>query len=223
MGMRSAFGARTRTLAAALGALALTLAAFTASAAVATASPAGTATASATTAGASATIPSYDHVVVIMFTEHGYTDILHNNYAPTFNNLASEYGLASRYYTTSDPDAAGIMAFLAGNDYGVNDGSPYWDQQIDEPTLLSQLDIAQKSWKEYVQDIPYAGYLGDCYPTACQESDSLYKQEKFNPVPDLTYVADNPAEAGKMVPASELATYARTGRLPDFSLIDANE
>lgn len=80
-----------------------------------------------------------------MCTDHGYTDILHNKYAPTFNKLASEYGLAS----------------------------PYWDQQIDKPTLLSQLDKAHKSWKEYVQDIPYAGYLGDCYPTVCQESDSL--------------------------------------------------
>jgi hypothetical protein len=79
------------------------------------------------------------------------------------------------------------------------------------------------SWKEYVQDIPYAAYLGDCYPTTCQETDSLYKQEKFNPVPDFTYVADNPAQARKMVPASELAADARRGRLPSFSFIDANE
>jgi hypothetical protein len=234
--MRSIFPAPARALAAAAGALALTLGAITASPAAASpaaaspaaaspaaASPAGTATAGTATAGIPAKIPHYDHVVVIMFTDHGYTDILHNKYAPTFNRLASEYGLASRYYTTSDPDAAGIMAFLAGNDYGVNDGSPYWDQQINKPSLLSQLDQAHVSWKEYVQDIPYAGYLGDCYPTVCQESDSLYKQEKFNPVPDLTYVADNPAEASKMVPASEIAVDARTGQLPDFSFVDANE
>ena len=130
--------------------------------------------------------PAYSHVTVIMFTEHGYSDILHNKYAPTFNRLATEYGLATRYYTTSDPDAAGIMAFLAGNDYGVNDGSPYWDQRLNKPSLLSQLNAAHKSWKEYVQDMPYAGYLGDCYPTTCQETDSLYKQPKFNPVPDFT-------------------------------------
>jgi hypothetical protein len=231
--MRSVFPAPARALAAAVGALSLALAGITVSAVAATASPvtaspaaaapASTATAGATRTGIPAEIPRYDHIVVIMFTDHGYTDILHNEYAPTFNQLASEYGLASRYYTTSDPDAAGIMAFLAGNDYGINDGSPYWDQQIDKPTLLSQLDQAHMSWKEYVQDIPYAGYLGDCYPTVCQESDSLYKQEKFNPVPDLTYVADNPAEARKMVPASELAVDARTGNLPDFSFVDANE
>jgi hypothetical protein len=168
-------------------------------------------------------VPRYDHVYVIMFTDHAYVDILHNKYAPTFNRLASEYGLATHYYTTSDPDTAGIMAFLAGTSYGVDDHAPYWDQQIDKPSLLSQLDRAHKSWKEYVQDIPYAGYLGDCYPTTCQETDSLYKQAKFNPVPDFTYVADNPAEARKMVPASELPADARAGRLPDFAFIDANE
>jgi phosphatidylinositol-3-phosphatase len=190
--------------------------------AVVAAGAAGPATA-ASAAGAANQVPRYNHIAVIMFTDHGFPAILHNKYAPTFNRLASEYGLATRYYTTSDPDTADMMAFLAGNDFGVNDGSPYWDQPVNEPSLLSQLDAANMSWKEYVQDIPYAGYLGECYPTVCQETDSLYKQEKFNPVPDLTSVADNPADARKMVPASELAADASTGHLPNFSFIDANE
>jgi hypothetical protein len=168
-------------------------------------------------------VPHYNHVAVIMFTNHDFTNILHNKHAPTFNRLAREHGLATRYDTTSDPDTAGIMAFLAGNSFGVTDHAPYWDQPVNKPSLLSELDSAGKSWKEYVQDIPYAGYLGNCYPTSCQETDTLYNQPKFNPVPFLTSVADNPAEARKMVPAADLATDARTGHLPNFSFIDANE
>jgi hypothetical protein len=198
-----------------------------AAAVAASANPAATvahvATADASRGNAADRVPRYKHIAVIMFTDHGFSNIKGNKYAPTFNRLASEYGLATHYYTTSDPDAAGIMAFLAGNDYGVNDGSPYWDQQVNKPSLLSQLAAAHKSWKEYVQNIPYAGYLGDCYPTQCQEFDSLYKQPKFNPVPDLTSVADNPAQARNMVPAADLAADAKHGRLPDFSFIDANE
>jgi hypothetical protein len=162
--------------------------------------PALVASSTAAAAASSVRVPRYSHIYVIMFTDHDYNNILHNEYAPTFNGLATEYGLATRYYTTSDPDTAGIMAFLAGNSYGVDDHAPYWDQRISKPSLLSQLDHAHKSWKEYVQDIPYAGYLGDCYPTACQETDSLCKQAKFNPVPDFTYIADNPALARRMVP-----------------------
>ncbi len=184
---------------------------------------AGTAPASARAASASGAVPHFRHIAVIMFADHSYSNILGNKYAPTFNRLARDYGLATRYYTPSDPDAAGIMAFLAGNSCGVSDDAPYWDQPIDKPSLISQLDKAHRSWKEYVQDLPYPGYLGDCYPTVCQETDSLYKQEKFNPVPDLTYVAGHPAQARQMAPASELASDARRGRLPAFSFVDTNE
>jgi phosphoesterase family protein len=216
--MRPVLNSRARA-----AAVAVALFAGLAIPAAASAASSQAATPAASAARAAATIPHYNHIAVIMFTDHGYSNILHNKYAPTFNRLASRYGLATRYYTTSDPDTAGVMAFLAGNAYNVNDGAPYWDQRLNKPSLLSQLDKAHKSWKEYVQDIPYAGYLGDCYPTTCQETDALYKQEKFNPVPDFTYVADNPKEARKMVPASELASDARAGRLPNFSFIDTNE
>ncbi len=173
--------------------------------------------------GAAAKVPRYNHIVVIMDTSHDYGSIMHNRYAPNINRLARTYGLASQYFTTSDPDTANIMALLAGNSFGISDGSPYWDQPVRKSSLLSQLDKAHKSWKEYAQGLPYPGYLGDCYPGNCEQTDSLYNQIQFNSVPDLTSVADNPAEARKMVPASELAADARTGRLPDFSLIDPNE
>ncbi|MGO9078060.1 MAG: alkaline phosphatase family protein [Streptosporangiaceae bacterium] len=221
--IRTGLNARARavvTATALIAGLAMPAAALAASAAPAAgAGPA----AGAAPATAADRVPHYSHITVIMFTEHGYSAILHDKHAPAFNRLARQYGLAARYYTTSDPDAPNIMALLAGNSFGVNDHSPYWDQQIGKPSLLSQLDRAHKSWKEYVQNIPYPGYLGDCYPTYCQETDSLYKQPKFNPVPDLTSVADNPAQARKMVPAAELAADARHGRLPNFSFIDANE
>ena len=201
-----------------LGALALPTAAH-----AATAGPAVTSAPAARAASAAGRVPHYNHIAVIMFADHGYSAIAQNRYAPTFNRLAGQYGLATRYYTTADPDTANIMSLLAGNSFGVNDGSPYWDQHVTQPSLLSQLDAAHRSWKEYVQGIPYPGYLGDCYPTFCQETDTLYNQAKFNSVPDLTSVAGNPAEARKMVPASELAADARSGSLPDFSLIDPDE
>ena len=157
---------------------------------------AGTAPASARAASASDAVPHFRHIAVIMFADHSYSNILGNKYAPTFNRLARDYGLATRYYTPSDPDAAGIMAFLAGDSYGVSDGAPYWDQPIDKPSLISQLDKAHRSWKEYVQDLPYPGYLGDCYPTVCQETDSLYKQEQVQPGAGPHLPWPGPAQAG---------------------------
>jgi hypothetical protein len=218
--MRTVFTTRVR---AAVTAGALLAGLTTPAVAVAASAGAAAAPAAAPAASPADRVPHYNHVAVIMFTSHGFSNILHNRNAPTFNRLARQFGLATRYSTTSDPDVANMMAFLAGNSFGVTDSQAYWDQPVNKPSLLSQLDAAHKSWKEYVQNIPYPGYLGNCYPTQCQEFDTLYNQPKFNPVPDLTSVADNPAEARKMVPASELATDARAGRLPDFSFIDPNE
>jgi hypothetical protein len=217
--MRPVFQLRGRVLAAATATAAALAVALPLAANAATSSPSSPAAA----ASSADHIPHYNHIYVIMFTDHGFSNINNNKYAPTFNKLGREYGLARRYYTTSDPDVAGVMAFLAGNDYGINDGIAYWDQRVNKPSLISQLIAAHMSWKEYVQDIPYAGYLGDCYPTVCLEWDTLYKQEKFNPVPNLTYVADNPTQARNIVPAAELAVDARTGHLPDFAYISANE
>jgi hypothetical protein len=179
--------------------------------------------ASPTSAGAAGHVPRYRHIVVIMDNSEDFNSIFHYRFAPTINRLARQYGVASQYFTTSDPDVADTLDVLAGNNFGVDDHLPYWDEQIHGPSLLSQLDQAHLTWKEYVQDLPYPGYLGDCYPTLCQETDTLYKQQKFNGLPDLASVTDSPAEARKIVPDAELATDARTGRLPNFSFLVPSE
>jgi hypothetical protein len=180
--------------------------------------------ASSGAAGAAADqVPRYNHIYVLMDNSEDFNAIYHYRFAPTINRLARQYGVASKYFTTSDPDVADIMDLLAGNNFGIDDDLPYWDSQVHGANLLSQLDQAHLTWKEYVQNLPYPGYLGDCYPTLCQETDTLYKQQKFNAVPDLASVVDNPSEARKMVPDTELATDARTGRLPNFAFIVPNE
>jgi hypothetical protein len=186
------------------------------------ASAANAADAPGSTAATSA-VPHYQHIAVVLYTDHGYSNIIGNKFAPTINSLAEQYGLASHYFSTSDPDASDILAILTGKTFSANDGIPYWDQQLKVPSLLSQLGPAHLTWKEYAQSMPYAGYLGDCYPALCLTTDTLYNQLQFNSVPDLSSVASNPAEARNMVPAAQLAGDAKDGKLPNFSLVDPNE
>jgi hypothetical protein len=198
------------------GALALPVAATTV--------PAATASVGAAVQGnASVRVPHYNHIAVIMDTSHDFGSILHNKFAPNINRLAKQFGLASHYFTVADPDTANIMAVLAGNSFGIGNGLPYWDTQVHQSSLLTQLATAHKSWKEYSQGLPYAGYLGTCYPTRCIETDTLYNQTQFNSVADLASVVDTPAQARNMVPAAQLAADAHAGRLPNFSLINADE
>jgi Phosphoesterase family len=217
--MRSTLSARGRALGTATVLFAALALPFAGSAV-----PAATAAAAAVSPDSPAVrVPHYNHIAVIMDLDHDYASIMGNRYAPNINRLAHQYGLASRYYTTSDPDTANIMALLAGNSFGIADGLPYWDQQVHKSSLLSQLAGAHKTWKEYAQDLPYPGYLGSCYPTLCIQTDSLYNQTQFNSVLDLASVVDNPAQVRNVVPAAELGADARGGRLPAFSYIVPSE
>ena len=144
---------------------------------------AGTTAASARPASGAASgsdaVPHYQHIVVIMFTDHSYSNILGNQHAPTFNRLARNYGLATRYYTTSySVDAAGLMASWAAV-YGVNDGSPYWDQPISKLTQLSELDQAHRSCRNTCRTCRIPVTSATAIRRPAEETDSLYKQEKF--------------------------------------------
>ena len=172
-----------------------------------------------------ASIPRYRHIFVIADVGHDFASIYHNRYAPVINRLASTYGLASRYYTTSDPDVANIVAMLAGSSFGVDDNFPYWDEQISKPSLMSELTAAHLTWQAYYQGLPYPGYLGSCYPVRCNgtpDADTLFTY-KHEGVANFSSVTANPAQARNIVPASMLAAESRAGALPNFGLIIPDE
>jgi hypothetical protein len=63
-------------------------------------------------------VPHYSHIAVIMDYNEDYNSIFRYKFAPTINKLASKYGIASRYFTTSDPGVANDPALLTWNDFG---------------------------------------------------------------------------------------------------------
>ena len=67
-------------------------------------------------ADTAAKITRYDHIAVIMFTSHDSGSILHNRFAPNFNRLAKQYGLASHPGTFDGPNGERtlILHFTGG-------------------------------------------------------------------------------------------------------------
>jgi hypothetical protein len=79
-----------------------------------------------------AAVPAYRHIFVIADVGHDYDAIHHNTFAPVINRLAATHGLASQYFTTSDPDIANIVAMLAGSSFRV-DKAPVLGPQAGTP------------------------------------------------------------------------------------------
>ena len=181
----------------------------------------GAAAAATTSAGS----PRYDHVFMLIEENHGFQDIIGNPAAPTLNDLARTYGLATQYYAITHPSGPNYVAMLGGGTFGVNSDDAYWTFGVEEPSLTTQLEAAHLTWRGYYQGMPYAGYRGYCYPVRClgvPDSDTLYIA-KHNGIVYFHGVNSSPAEEANMRPLADLTRDLSSGRVPNFSYIVPDE
>lgn len=171
-------------------------------------------------AAAPAQVPRYDHIFLLIEENHGFHQIIGNPAAPTLNALANTYGLATQYFSVADPSAPNYVAMLGGDVFGIADDGPYYDHLQHAPNLPAQLTAAGRQWRAYLQNLPYLGYRGICYPGRCEgapDFGALYGT-KHNGIPYFASESGNPAERRKMLPIEALAADVATNP-PDFGYI----
>jgi len=154
------------------------------------------------------TLPSYQHVFVVVLENHGYTNVIGNANAPRINQLARMYGLATNYYGVTHPSEPNYVALIGGSYFGIQDDAPYSttvrgvSHTIDASNLADQLHAAKLTWKSYQQSLPYPGYTGAYYPSA---SNSLYVS-KHDPFLNFADIQSNPTRLQHLVPDTQLLT-----------------
>ena len=204
-------------------------------------------------------MPRFQHIFYIMMENQAYDEIIGNSSAPNLNALANKYALATSYYGVTHPSEPNYVAAVGGSYFTISNTSSslnvdfsgdngYYctpsstlpecagttgNHQVDAPSLFSQLEASDVSWKTYQQSIPSVGYTGLYYPygAVTGATDKLYAS-KHNPIMNfLAYYGPAPtssnfvpnakqqAELNKMVPDTQLATDLATGRVPTFSFI----
>lgn len=196
--------------------------------ATATAALAAVAVAVIPTVGASATssgsVPRYDHLFVVVEENHGFQDVVGNPAAPNLNALAGQFGLATDYFGVTHPSEPNYVALLGGNNYSVNSDDPYYMQQVNKPSLITQLDQAGIGWKAYLQSLPYPGYQGICYPARCNgspDNDPLYVS-KHDAIQNFRSSL-NPQDWSRQVPIEQLSADLGSGNVPSFGYIIPDE
>lgn len=172
-------------------------------------------------AHASGTVPHYDHIFVIVEENHNFNTIIGNTDAPTINQLAQTFGLASNYSGVGDPSAPNYVALIGGSTFGIADDNPYYTHTVTSSSLVDQLEGANLTWKGYFQSMPYAGYMSTCFPVRCNgvpDADTLYSS-KHNGFPYFSHIQQSLQEQQKMVPATQLTQDLASGQAPNFALI----
>jgi hypothetical protein len=179
----------------------------------------------ATGSPAAPAVPRYDHVFMVVEENHSFGQIIGNPMAPNLNRLASAYGLATQYFGITNPSAPNYVAMLGGSSFGVHTDDAYWTDNVNAPSLMSQLEATGSSWKGYHQNMPYAGYRGYCYPVrslGVPDSDTLYIA-KHNGIPYFDSINQHPSELAKMLPLPRLQQDLSTGQVANFNYVIPDE
>ncbi|HVO63108.1 MAG TPA: alkaline phosphatase family protein [Terriglobales bacterium] len=152
----------------------------------------------------------FGHVVLVVEENHSYSEVIGNTAMPYLNSLASNYGLATRYYANAHPSIGNYFMLTTGQPVTLNDA---YTGVVSADNLVRALNASGKTWKAYAESLPQAGYAGgDVHPYV----------RRHNPFVYFSDVVQQPAQMNNVVPFSAFNSDVSGGHLPNFSFIIPN-
>jgi phosphatidylinositol-3-phosphatase len=151
-----------------------------------------------------------DHVFLVVLENHSFGQVIGNPVMPYLNGLATAHSLAADYFANAHPSIPNYFMLTTGNLETFDDTFP---GTIPDNNIVRALSAAGKSWKAYVESIPFVGYIGP---------DAGTYLKHHNPFAYLSDVTASPTQAANMVPFSQLSSDLAAGSLANFVYILPN-
>jgi acid phosphatase len=161
------------------------------------------------TVSGGASVPSSNHVVLLIEENHSYSSVIGSSSMPYLNTLASKYGLATQYYANTHPSIGNYFMLTAGAIITNNDS---FCSTITNDNVVRHLLTAGKTWKSYAESLPSVGYTG------CGSGAYV---KRHNPYAYFSDVA-NSSEKNNLVPFTQFSKDLANNALPNFSFIVPN-
>jgi hypothetical protein len=153
-------------------------------------------------------VPSISRVVVIVFENEEFDQVIGSPEAPTFNRLSARYALLTSYHGVAHPSLPDYLALVSGSTQGVT--SDCTSCQVTARNLADTLERARKKWKTYAEGLPRPGFTGAWRGRYAKKHDPfLYFED----------VATRPDRLHRIVPLTRFSGDLGANRLPDFSLV----
>lgn len=150
-------------------------------------------------------------VVEIVMENKEAGDVLGSSSSPFVKRLARTGGVAVASFAIRHPSLPNYLALTSGSTHGIV--SDCTGCHIAGPSLATQLDQAQISWKGYMEDLP-----SPCFEGAGAKGYA----KKHNPFAYYDAVARSPRLCRRTVSFGALAADLRRGSLPTFSFVVPN-
>lgn len=157
-------------------------------------------------AHAAGAVPRPDHVVVVVFENHAYSQVIGSSSAPYINSLKAGGANLTQSYAETHPSQPNYFAMFSGSTQGITDDSCYTPGFSSAPNLASEMIAAGRSWASYNETLPSQG------STTCGSGDYARKH--------------NPWFGFGNVPTSSAKTFAQFptdySTLPQLSFVVPN-
>ncbi|MER6628990.1 alkaline phosphatase family protein [Streptomyces sp. NPDC000987] len=151
-------------------------------------------------------VPAPDHVVVVVFENHAYSQVIGSSSAPYINSLKSGGANLTQAYAETHPSQPNYYAMFSGSTQGVTDDSCVTPGFSSAANLASEVIAAGGTWASYNESLPSEG------STTC--SSGKYAQ-KHNPWFGFSNVPTSSAKTLAQFP-TDYST------LPDVSYVIPN-
>jgi phosphatidylinositol-3-phosphatase len=164
--------------------------------------------------GASAShesVPSFEHVIVVVLENKAQNEVLGNRTAPYFNSLAARYAVLAGYRGVTHPSLPNYLALVSGSTHGIHRDCTTC--VVGGRNLADTLERAHFSWKGYAEGLPRAGYTGGSYGRYAK---------KHMPFLYFRDIVASRARLRRVVPLTQLSRDLTRGRLPSFALVAPN-
>jgi hypothetical protein len=120
-------------------------------------------------------LPAPDHVVVVVFENHAYSQIIGSPNAPYINSLADGGANFTNFSAEAHPSEPNYFAMFSGSTQGItNDACPPPGSPYGTANLAKEITDAGHSWGSYNEGLPAEG------STVCIKSSTRYAR-KHNP------------------------------------------
>ncbi|HET8689843.1 MAG TPA: alkaline phosphatase family protein [Candidatus Saccharimonadales bacterium] len=162
---------------------------------------------------ASTTLPDFDHVVIMVFENKGYSTILYNSQAPYFGKLAKQNSLATHYYANFHPSLPNYIAMTSGTNAGITSDCSPDKCPAKVKNIADEIESSGRSWKAYQEDMPAPCTTYNSGRYAVRHNPFVYYPNILN---------DTQRCQSHDVPYSQLALDLSRNQLPDYVFITPN-
>ena len=151
-------------------------------------------------------VPRFEHVIVVMFENHGAAQVLADPLATTFRRLGESYATLENYDAVAHPSLPDYLALVSGYTFELHTDCTACVFRV--PNLADTLAARSLTWRTYVEDIP---------PNLAHVRRPAVKAR----IPFLYFrdVLSSPRRMRDIVPLSAWERDVRARRLPNFSLV----